>query len=86
MSQQYRQNPRKSLTTLAIVAAAMFGVAGCEERPSADATDPNVEQQTDRTGAIEGTTPPADTEIDQDPTPQTSTGGAIPETDEGSSR
>ena len=79
--------PKRPLTALAIVTAALLTVTGCEERPSADATGTSGDQQNEQTGAVQET-PQAQPDVNAvpDPTAQTSTGGAIPETEEGSSQ
>jgi hypothetical protein len=75
--------PRNPLPGLALLAVAMLILASCNDRPSGDAS---VDQPTDRTSTIEDTAPADRVETDEDPTPQTGTGGAIPEADEGASQ
>jgi hypothetical protein len=74
--------PKHPLTGLAFLTAVLITATSCDERPSGDA---GVDQEADQTGTIDDTAPPDQVETDRDPTPQTGRGGAIPETDEGSS-
>ena len=75
--------PRNMLPSLAVLAGVMRAARACEERPSSDA---GVDQETDQTNTIDQTAPSNQVETNEDPTPQTGTGGDIPETDEGSSQ